>query len=429
MRTGRDLPEGVSAMANNSAHPLQGILPKISSRFKALPPDWAMDCGSWPGWTSEEGQEGFTSMPMLKHHIYRAALVMSILMAISGCMSTQTVSPVGERLDSLGVSYRGARDANIRLAYQDGLVVEQAADSIIRLAPDRAIALSAHRWKIYGIPVIRQIYSQSDPLLAAADALAFSLQCRDYFTTGLGNNRFGEYQPIAVRAVEVNAQRLIDVNRERLTAADFDSLMSRLSRWVTKYPITNDVFSRRSVFADLDAVLAHQDHSVGSAVGRIADDVGDLSGRLSLFAAQLPREARWQGEYILTEVALEERLNRVDTTIAVLTSTLEAMEQDIRAGTIVVDIAGLRTLHSDIQATLALLSEERAILVSEVERIRLETLAATEEAVERISGHALDRIMETIDGVLWKVAGFCVAGFVAVAVLLFSLQRMRRLPR
>lgn len=230
----------------------------------------------------------FTAMPMLKHHIRRATLLVSSLVAMSGCMSTQTVSPLGEGLDSLGVSHRGAREANIRLAYQDGLVVEQAADSIIRLSSDRTIALSAHLWKIYGIPVIRQIYSQSDPLAAAADALAFSMQCRNYFTTGPGSNRFGEYQPIAVRAVEVNAQRLIEINRERLTAVDFDSLMSRLSRWVEKYPLTNDVFNRRSVFADLDAVLAQQDQSVGSAVGRIADDVDDLSGRLSLFAAQLP---------------------------------------------------------------------------------------------------------------------------------------------
>lgn len=119
----------------------------------------------------------------------------------------------------------------------------------------------------------------------------------------------------------------------------------------------------------------------------------------------------------------------MDTAIATLTSSLEAIEEDIRSGTIVVDVTGLRALHSDIQAALTLLSAERAILLSEVERIRLATLAATEEAVERISGNALDRIEETIDGVLWKVAVFCVGGFVAVVVLIFSLQRMRKQPR
>jgi hypothetical protein len=367
-------------------------------------------------------------MPLGKR-LFSIPLLFPILLPISGCLSTQTDSPVAETIDSLGISHRGAREANIRLAYQDGLAIEQAADSIIRLSPDRSIKLSAHTWKIYAIPVIRQVYSQSEPLLAATDALGFSMQCQDYFTTGPGKARFGEHQSIAVNAVRANLDRLVEVNRQRISAVEFDSLMARLSRWVALHPIMNDVFDRRSVFADLDKFFVQEDYSIGSAVGRIADDVDDLSARLSLLAAQLPREARWQGEYMLADLTLKERLGRLDTTIAALSSSLDAIEAGIRDGTIVLDIASFRTLHSDIETALGLLSSERAILVTEVERIRLATLAETELVVERRSEQALARVEAILDRAFWKVGIFLSVGFVGAGLLLFLLLNRRGTPR
>jgi hypothetical protein len=110
--------------------------------------------------------------------VFSTLLVPAALLVTPGCVSTQSVSPVAESLDSIGISNRGVREANIRVTYQYGLAVEQAADSIIMLATDRSAKVKAYIWKIYSIPVIRQIYSQSDPVVSAFDGLAFSMQCR-----------------------------------------------------------------------------------------------------------------------------------------------------------------------------------------------------------------------------------------------------------
>ncbi len=349
------------------------------------------------------------------------------LLATPGCVSTQSESTVAESLDSLGISNRGIREANIRVAYRYGLAVEQAADSIIMLATNQTVKANAYLWKIYCIPVIRQIYSQSDPVVSAFDGLAFSMQCREYFSTGIGRDRFGDQQQIALNAAKTIEHRLIEENRHYLTTANFDSLIVATSRWAAKNPLTNHVFERASFFSEMDELLARQDYSVGSAVGRMADDVDDLSGRLSLFAAQPPREARWQGEYLMTDLDLKDRLASLDTSIAVLISTLESLEMGLRTGGLVVDIASLRSLHSDLKAALELLSAERAVVTADVERMRIATLAAAEEAANRAVSGWMDRAEVILDRTLWKIGVFVAVGFAASAgILLYVLARLRR---
>jgi hypothetical protein len=346
-----------------------------------------------------------------------------VLLATPGCVSTQSASPVGESLDSLGISDRGVREANIRGAYRYGLAVEQAADSIIMLATDQTARANAHLWKIYCVPVIRQIYSQSDPVVSAFDGLAFAMQCREYFTTGIGKDRFGAQQQIAVNAVETIERRLVEVNRQYLTTANFDSLIATTSRWATKNPLTNHLFERASFFNEMDVLLARQDYSVGSAVGRIADDVDDLSGRLSLLSAQLPREARWQGEFLINDLVLKERLSSIDTVIVALRSTMATLEKQLQTGGVPVDVAGIRPLQSTMKAAIEQLSAERAIIMAEIERLRLSTFADGEATANRAVTGWLDHAEAIVNRLLWKVGLFLAIGFAALTLLLLYVRR------
>jgi len=355
--------------------------------------------------------------------VFSAFLVFMALLAAPGCISTQSESTVAEALDSLGISNRGVREANIRVAYRYGLAVEQAADSIIMLATDQTAKANAYLWKIYCIPVIRQIYSQSDPVVSAFDGLAFSMQCREYFTTGIGRDRFGAQQQIAVHAVEMIEHRLVEESRRYLTTANFDSLIVFTSRWAAKNPLTNHVFERASFFSEMDKLLARQDYSVGSAVGRMADDVDDLSGRLSLFAAQLPREARWQGEYLITDLALKERLNSIDTVMVALRATLATLDGELRTDGVPVDLASIRPLHSTIKAALEQLSAERAIVMAEIDRLRIATFADGEQIADRAVSGWLDRAEAIVNRLLLKIGVFLAVGFAALALLLLVVRR------
>ena len=355
-------------------------------------------------------------------------LALAGLMAIAGCLSTRTDSPVAEQFDSLGTSLAGIRQSNIRAAYRTGLAIEQAADSIITSTTDQTIRVNAYLWKIYSIPVIRQIYSHSDPIAAAIDALAFAVQCEQYFDTGLGRNRFGDYQLIAIATSAGIQDNLIEGMRTNLTTTNFDTLTSLVSSWAKEHPLMNHVFSRPSATKDMDKILAQRDQSIGSAVGRIADNVDDLSARLALFGGQIPREARWQGEYLLIEYGVEERLNTLDTTIAVLTSSMVRIEKTLTEGKATVDIKGLRYLHGDILAALEFVRAERTRVIAEVERQRLETLAGMKTLVKETIDDASEQAEGIINRALWKI-GLIVAVALLGAALVILLARALWRPR
>ena len=137
-----------------------------------------------------------------------------------------------------------------------GLAIEEAADSIIASTTDRTIRRNAYVWKIYSIPVIRQIYSHSDPVAASVDALAFAMQCEEYFDTGIGRDRFGDYQLIAIKTTNNIQDRLIEGTRDKLTSTNFDTLTALVSTWAKEHPLTDHVFGRPSITTDMDKILA-----------------------------------------------------------------------------------------------------------------------------------------------------------------------------
>ena len=365
-------------------------------------------------------------MRTLRNVLRSAPLALAALVVISGCFSTRTESPAAEQFDSLGMSLAGIRQANVRTAYRVGLAIEEAADTIISLTSDRTTKIRAHLWKIYSIPVIRQIFSQSDPIAASLDALAFAMQCEEYFDTGIGSDRLGEYQLIAINASVRIQDALIEGMRRNLTATDFDTLIAKIAEWVRENPLTNHTFSRASTTRELDHILAQRDQSLGSTVGRIADDVDDLSARIALISAQLPREARWQGEYLLAEYAMEERLTRLDTTIGVLTSSLASVEETLTEGAVTVDVAGLRSLHADLQAALELVRTERAIILADVERQRLETIAQMELIVENTIVRTYSQAECFVESLLWKVGLLLAVALVGVALLVLLARALWR---
>jgi len=339
-------------------------------------------------------------------------------MALSGCFSTQTGSPAAEQFDSLGISISGVRQNNIRIAYRYGLAIEQAADSISALAKDHTIRVNAQIWKMYSIPVIRQIFSESEPVAASVDALAFAMQCEEYFSTGIGSNRFGEHQLIAIKANTDIQAAFTEGMRRNLTSSDFDSLLSYLDRWVSQNPLEDHLFSRRSIVRDLDSILAERDHSIGSAIGRIADNVDDLSARLALLSAQLPREARWQGEYLLAEYRMRERLEALDSSLARASASLGALDEHTTSGGIPVDITNLRSLHADILSMLELVRTERTIVLAEVDRQRRETLVEVERMKNSTIQASALALNDVLSHLLWK-AGVMIAGvFFGVALLI-----------
>jgi len=77
--------------------------------------------------------------------------------------------------------------------------IEQTADAIIAGTTDRAVQQAALRWKIEGVPALREALFQSDPFTAVSDTWVLFYQMADYFETGRGQEALGPAQRAGCR--------------------------------------------------------------------------------------------------------------------------------------------------------------------------------------------------------------------------------------
>jgi hypothetical protein len=329
-----------------------------------------------------------------------------ILIASAGafwnCGTTRPDSRLQGAADSLGLQMAQLRLNNVQRAARISLLIDAAADSILRESNDRKVSRNAHQWRIFAVPVFRQSLFFSDPGAATLDAWTCSVQMRQFFTVGSGNSFFGDQQAIAVRTAQKIESIFKDYGDDAQQVARFENLEARLEEWASSHPIEGSLYDRTSIIPYLKEFQVDIDQGVVGSVQEIAVDVRALSTHLNLFAAQIPREARWHGEYLLAEMDAEARLDEIEADAARVTDALGRVMAQIESGELAIDIKALRSLHSDILRLEQRIGEERALVLDEVSRQRIETLARIDALVERSLAEASSSATDLVDHLVWR---------------------------
>jgi hypothetical protein len=302
-------------------------------------------------------------------------------------------------------------------------IIEQAADSIMETATDSAIRRNALLWKISAIPLAQEAALRTDPVIAAADLLAFTIQLSDYLGSGSGSQVFGAEQPIAVAAAgdaERAARRLVDgsvKDGELSPQAD-----SYLRGWAANHPMRGPALRRASLLSSDWKALGVSDQSLMATVGNMDRTLANVTYRLSYLNETLAEQARWNAELAggdaLRAAPIDSFLGSGTTTLrsvslfaddfpALLDREREALMRDIdRQRTLAFeDIAVQRV------ALEAALNQERAILMSEVREERI----AAFRSIDSVAVRTIDRAGAMIRRIVFQIA---VLAFVVTVVLL-----------
>jgi hypothetical protein len=349
------------------------------------------------------------------------------LLILQGCTGSGETSVFQSQLDSLGVTVNQVRIANLHKSIKIANLVEQAADSIRAGSQDPVVRENALVWKLFVVPDFRRVLLYSDPAAAALDGQAFAVQMRHYLDGGPGNSLFGDRQHIAVgaaRSVESLFTAIVDTTgsvelKERVNR--------RVEEWAREHPIEHRTFDRESAVPFLTKLRIGYTPSLPRTAGDIAEGVSSITNHLNLYAAQVPREARWQAEYVIDDLKLESRMDSLQWLADRALASVDSLTQIIASGSIAIDIRELESLHDDIAMLERKISSEREIVLADVERQRLETLRDVErlgnEILERSSGEAV----VIIDHLMVRVAQL--AGLLVVVLILAGWIVIRTLKR
>ena len=84
----------------------------------------------------------------------------------------------------------------------------------------------------------------------------------------------------------------------------FDRARPQVEQWAAAHPLEH-TFAGRQSGASLLTSLRSADQDAFLVVGTVSDTLENLSERLNMYAAQLPKQARWQAELLAAQMTTE----------------------------------------------------------------------------------------------------------------------------
>jgi hypothetical protein len=306
--------------------------------------------------------------------------------------------------------------------------LEETADRIRAETQDRTVRRRALAFKIDAVAAVYTAAYHADPLAAGIDVWSLAFQIDQYLNAGAGRDAFGLEQPLARKAARDLLAEADAVFRGIVVHPDdFTRARARVEGWTKTHPIGQTLSSRPSVAA-LAAEMRSDERDAFVAVGAVSDTLENLSERLNMYAVQLPKQARWQAELLVSDMAGErgmegalgdvheigaaarranDLLGDVPVALGAAGSIRELVAAERRAALEGVNAQRLHTLEyvtAERLAVVAALREERIAVAAALHQERIETLTEVDGITSRDIETSLAGLRDLVDYTLWRVA-------------------------
>jgi len=244
--------------------------------------------------------------------------------------------------------------------------VEQSADRILAESTDPQIRHHALMWKAYAIPACFRAAARQDPLGAYLDVWVLTKQMTALFERTGTPPPFGPWQPLAIET----SRRLEEPIREIYTTLGVPMSLGDdfVTRFAAAHPVADLYFDRPSLANDYIRQIDVPREELMQVAGALSEDLDELRKLTALYADFVPKQARWQAELLM-----EGALARGPMAAALADATVAARAAD-RVATMTESVP--QVIAHERQALQSIVAGERQQVLAELERMRLETLAA-----------------------------------------------------
>jgi hypothetical protein len=307
-------------------------------------------------------------------------VLLGLILLVSGCASgptKKTSSIKSAKNVQSSVAELSSRNQSLLGLYS--AEIEAAADKIILESHSPEARRQALVWKAEAIPVLQTTLLNTDPVAAVVDTWAFLFQMKAYMERPAVKQGFGEFDFVVaetLKNMDAEMERLIQVAAPSANVAD---LRQRVGAWAEAHPIQAGLTGRQSADPDMIRKVGESDLGAMASLKALGESLGDLTARLDSYNVYLPKQARWQAELLLRDIARDPQVDAVMSNAVVLSNALaktsssmermpETMEQAREA--IRADVDGQRL------AAQAFLRDERLQTLDAVRQERIATIAA-----------------------------------------------------
>jgi hypothetical protein len=260
-------------------------------------------------------------------------------------------------------------------------LIEQTSDRMLAQTLDPELRRRALLWKLEGTAAFQQALFRPDPLAATVETWVLAIQAQDSVDTGALRETFGPLQPIAQEGARAVTSAM---DREARSVArkpeGYAKLRDFVTGWAHENPISIPFSTRPSIQPLLARIASNQEVGMVEAFGNVTASVEDLSTKLDIYAAFIPKSARWQAELAALDAA------RTDTGRLAL-ATLQSAHGFFSQADTLLSAEGVKQLSGVAASSLR---GERVAVLSDLDRQRL-------DAFDRL-GKERQALLGNIDG-------------------------------
>ncbi|MCS5491032.1 hypothetical protein [Algoriphagus limi] len=301
--------------------------------------------------------------------------------------------------------------------YKFSRTITESADNIIRLSSNPGIDQEALIWKINAIPIANEAIYSRDPFLGYIDLAVFTYQMKQYFENGAGKELFGDHQNIAINAVDSLWEDLLDIGRNLVPDNDISEGTQLVIDFAKQNPLRSSYFVRQSTIPLMTKIQNVEKVTFKALAVDMAQSIDDLRSQISSYMEVLPKQVRWESEYLINQALKSPELSsRLDSladllerTVLVIESSNELIDnqreaafEDIRGERIAV----IQALRREREIILAEIKNEREIILAELfEQLTIQR-EATIQDLTALTNQSIEmtfvRMEEIVDKLYWR---------------------------
>jgi hypothetical protein len=202
-------------------------------------------------------------------------------------------------------------------------------------------------------------------------------------------NQLGEFQPLFADTLKRMDGEMEQLVLTAAPSANVPDLRQRIGAWAAAHPIQASLTGRRSADAEL---IQQADHELGAlgSLKALQEGLGDITARLDSYNTYLPKQARWQAELLLSDVADDPRISAAAHNLAVVSGALDKASNTVEHMPELADQAR--------SALLADVEGQRLAAQSFLQGERLQAFdSLTQEREDALAGLRNERLAATAD--------------------------------
>lgn len=257
--------------------------------------------------------------------------------------------------------------------------IESAADKIMFESPTTDGRRQALAWKAEAIPILQNTMLKTDPVAAMVDTWAFVYQMKNYFQQPALKTQLGQLQPVAVETVSRMDAQMEQLVRTAAPKANIAAMRTKIESWAAEHPIQRGLPGRESMDAELIDRVGKNDLGAVASVRALEQGMGDLTARLDAYNVYTPKQARWQAELLLSDLAQDPHVATAMSGLGAISDAagkasgnidrMPELMQQARAA-VLADVQGQRLAVQDF------VDQQRALTLNAFRQERIATLAA-----------------------------------------------------